>query len=289
VKPRVLLISALLLAALGVAGYFVYQDALVPIPLADGHDLYVRASPEFGEDAAQLEALMPAGPGLDAFLATQSELTLLERTPEGGWAGVLASGLESSRHARRWRITVRPDWHLQDGTTLDAAKVGAAIGPEVARLGGQVRVIDWAALELRFKTRQGGMPAQLARWRVPGTGPFARQGSTLSRFDGFIHGRAGVAGVTITTEPALLESRAWAEGLASGRWAWAVFPGKVAPEDMARVRLAAYDEIRMKDGSVWFLSRRLRRLRPDRDDWTRTRIFGAWKGAMDLPYDPLGM
>jgi hypothetical protein len=289
VKPRILLISALLLAALGAAGYFVYQDALVPIALADGRDLYARASPEFGEDAAQLEALMPAGPGLDAFLATQSELTLLEKTPEGGWAGVLASGLETSRHGRRWRITVRPDWRLQDGTTLDAARVGTAIGLEVARLGGQVRVIDWAALELRFKTRQDGMPAQLARWRVPGTGPFARRGSTLSRFDGFIHGRAGVAGVTVRTEPALLESRAWAEGLASGRWAWAVFPGKVAPEDMAKVRLAAYDEFRMKDGSVWFLSRRLRRLRPDRDDWTRTRIFGAWKGTMDLPYDPLGM
>ena len=22
---------------------------------------------------------------------------------------------------------------------------------------------------------------------------------------------------------------------------------------------------------------------------TRTRFFGAWKGALDLPYDPLGM
>jgi len=40
---------------------------------------------------------------------------------------------------------------------------------------------------------------------------------------------------------------------------------------------------------VWFLSRRMRRLRPDPEDWTRTRLFGAWKGAMDLPYDPLGM
>jgi hypothetical protein len=86
-----------------------------------------------------------------------------------------------------------------------------------------------------------------------------------------------------------MESRAWAEGMASGRWAWAAFPGQVAPEDMARVRLAPYDEFRMKDGSVWFLSRRMRRLRPNTEDWTRTRLFGAWKGAMDLPYDPLGM
>jgi hypothetical protein len=84
-------------------------------------------------------------------------------------------------------------------------------------------------------------------------------------------------------------SRAWAESLSSARWAWTVFPGKVTPEDMAKVRLAPYDEFRMKDGSVWFLSRRLRRLRPNTDDWTHTRLFGVWKGAMDLPYDPLGM
>jgi hypothetical protein len=111
----------------------------------------------------------------------------------------------------------------------------------------------------------------------------------LTRFDGFTPGRAGLAALTIRTESALFESRAWATDLAAGRWGWAVFPGKVEPEDMARVRLAPYDELPMKDGSVWFLSRRLRRLRPDAADWTRTRIFGAWKGAMDLPYDPLGM
>jgi hypothetical protein len=45
----------------------------------------------------------------------------------------------------------------------------------------------------------------------------------------------------------------------------------------------------MKDGSVWFLSRRMRRLRPEAADWTRTRLFGVWKGSMDLPYDPLGL
>jgi hypothetical protein len=90
-------------------------------------------------------------------------------------------------------------------------------------------------------------------------------------------------------DPALMESRAWAESLAAARWTWAVFPGKVEPDDMAKVRLAQYDEFRMKDGSVWFLSRRMRRLRPNTEDWTRTRFFGAWKGAMDLPYDPLGM
>jgi hypothetical protein len=124
---------------------------------------------------------------------------------------------------------------------------------------------------------------------VPGSGPFVRQGTSLVRFDGFIHGKAGVVGLTVDTEPTHRESRAWAEGLASARWAWAVFPGNILPEDMAKVRLAPYDEIHLKDGSVWFLSRRLRRLRPQAEDWTHTRLFGAWKGAMDLPYDPLGL
>ena len=172
---------------------------------------------------------------------------------------------------------------------LDAARMAKALAPELERLGGVSRPAGAAVLELRFKAPQDRLPAQLARWRIPGSGPFRRQGTTLLRFDGFSRGRAGLAGLTVLTDPALMESRAWAEGLASGRWAWAVFPGQIDPADMAKVRLAPYDEIRMKDGSVWFLSRRLRRLRPDASDWTRTRIFGAWKGAMDLPYDPLGL
>ena len=152
-----------------------------------------------------------------------------------------------------------------------------------------MHVIDPATLELRFKARQAWLPGYLAKWRIPGSGPFVRQGNTLVRFDGFTHGRPGIAALTVVTDPAAMASQAWAEGLASGRWAWAVFPGNVAPEDMAKVRLAPYDEFRMKDGSVWFLSRRLRRLRPNTEDWTRTRLFGVWKAAMDLPYDPLGL
>ncbi len=65
-----------------------------------------------------------------------------------------------------------------------------------------------------------------------------------------------------------------------------MFPGQVAPEAMAKVRRAPYDEFRLQDSSVGFLSRRLR---PHAGDWTRTRLFGAWQGAMDLPYDPLGL
>lgn len=290
-KPRLLLLSVglLLLTVLCVGGYLAYQDSLVSVSLSDGRELYVLANPEFEEDKAQLEALMPAGSELEAFLAAQSELTVLEKTPGGAWAGVLASGLQASRHERRWRISVRTGWRMQDGSVLDASRIGMAIGPEVARLGGETRVIDAATLDLRFKTRQANLPDDLARWRVAGSGPFLRRGQALTRFDGFIYGRAGITGCSLVTDPALMESRAWAQGLASGRWAWAVFPGHIAPEDMAKVRLAPYDELRMKDGSVWFLSRRLRRLRPNADDWTRTRLFGAWKGAMDLPYDPLGM
>jgi hypothetical protein len=150
-------------------------------------------------------------------------------------------------------------------------------------------VIDALTLELRFKTRQEDLPGRLARWRVPGSGPFIRSGHTLIRFDGFTHGKAGVVGLEVVTDPALMESHAWAQGLTSGRWAWAAFPGGIAPEDMAKVRLANYDEIHLKDGGIWFLSRRLRRFRPQGEDWTQTRLFGAWKGAVDLPYDPLGM
>jgi hypothetical protein len=288
-KPRLVIAAALLLAVLGVTGYLVFQDSLEPVPLSEGRELYASANPEFGEDAIHLVALMPAGPGLEAFLATQSALTLVERAPDGGWAGQLASGLQASRHGRRWRISVRPGWRMQDGSTLGAARIAVALQPEVAQLGGEVRVLDPATLELRFKVRQAWLPGYLARWRIPGTGPFVRQGNTLTRFAGFSFGKSGIAGLTVVSDPAALASRAWADGLASGRWAWAVFPGNVAPEDMAKARLAAYDEIRMKDGSVWFLSRRLRRLRPDKEDWTRTRLFGVWKGAMDLPYDPLGL
>ncbi|HEX7552343.1 MAG TPA: hypothetical protein VF378_02225 [Geothrix sp.] len=288
-KPRLAVAAVLLLAVLGVAGYLVFQDSLEPVPLSEGRDLYAKANPEFGEEAAHLEALMPAGPGLEAFLATQSELTLIERAPEGAWAGQLADRLQASRHGRRWRISVRPGWRMQDGSTLGAARIAVALQPEVAQLGGEMHVIDPATLELRFKARQAWLPGYLAKWRIPGSGPFVRQGNTLVRFDGFTYGRPGIAGLTVITDAAAMESRAWAEGLASGRWAWAVFPGNVAPEDMAKVRLAPYDEFRMKDGGVWFLSRRLRRLRPNVEDWTRTRLFGVWKGAMDLPYDPLGL
>jgi len=283
------LVAVLVAALLGVAGYLAHQAGLVPVPLAEGRELYVPATPEFGEEAARLEVLMPASPALEKLLAHQSELAVLDRNAEGAWAGVLITGLQASRHQRHWQLKLSSGWRLQEGGTLDAARLGAALGPELARLGGEAKAQDGETLDLRFPSRQADLPERLAQWRVPGTGPFRRQGLGLSRFEGFTWGPTGVAGWTISSDPGLLESHAWAEGLAAGRWAWTVFPGDVAPEDMAKVRIAPYDELRMKDGSVWFLSRKLRRLRPDQADWSRTRLFGVWKGAMDLPFDPLGL
>jgi len=288
-KKTLVALAVLLATALGIGGYFFYQDGLVPVPLAEGADLFVPAKPEYGEDQARVEVVMPAGDRTEAFLAGQSALPLVRSNPSGGWTGVLARELAISRNGRRLRCHLRPGWRLQQGGDLDASRLKAFWTPMEGRMGFQVRVLDAATVEVRFGERPSDGAAWLSRWLIPGTGPFMQQGSTLMRFDGFIHGRAGIAEIRILTDPALRESRAWADGLASARWAWAVFPGQVAPEDMARVRLAPYDELRMKDGSVWFLSRRLRRLRPDQEDWTRTRLFGVWKGAMDLPYDPLGM
>lgn len=288
-KKSVIALAVLLVSAAGIGGYVSYQNGLVPVPLADGAELFVPAKPEYGEDQARVEAVMPAGDRTEAFIAGQSALPLVRSNPSGGWSGILARELAISRNGRRLRCHLRSGWRLQQGGDLDAARLKAFWTPMEGKLGFQARVIDAATVEVRFGERPSDVAAWLSRWLIPGTGPFTQQGSTLVRFDGFIYGRAGVAEIRILTDPALMASRAWADGLSSAQWAWAVFPGQVAPEDMARVRLAPYDELRMKDGSVWFLSRRLRRLRPDQGDWTRTRLFGAWKGAMDLPYDPLGL
>ncbi|HJW73684.1 MAG TPA: hypothetical protein VJ486_12720 [Geothrix sp.] len=288
-KPRSGWALGALVMLAGVLGYVQYQDTLVPVPLASGKDLFVPAAPEYGEDAAVLEALLPAGEKLQTFLANQSDLTLLETDASGRLVGQLLSDLAVTRHGRRWRLKVRPGWRLQRGGVLDAAGLAEAVRSEVTSRGGEVRNIDTATIELRFKVRPTGLLVRLTRWRVPGTGPFIRQGTNLTRFEGFIHGRTGIASLRVSTDPALMESHAWADGLASGRWALTAFPGQIGPEDMAKARLAPYDELHLKDGSVWFLSRRMRRLRPDVQDWSRTRLFGIWKGSMDLPYDPLGL
>lgn len=270
----------------GAVGYLVHQDSFQAVPLAADQALFTPPRPEYGEAGVVLEVQMPPGEKLDAFLANQADLTPLVLDPEAGLVGQLLSGLQGTRNGRRWRLAVRPGWKLQNGSSLGPDRLGQALAADVARLGGTLRPVDATQLELRFPSRQDSLPSLLAQWRVAGCGPFRREGATLTRFDGFRHGPAGIAGLRVETDPATRESRAWTDGLVSGRWAWALFPGQIAPEDMARVRLAAYDEVRLKDGSVWFLSRRLRRFRPQTEDWTRTRLFGIWKGAMDLPYEP---
>lgn len=288
-RPWALLAAGLVAIVLAVAGYLLYQEGLVPVPLAQRLTLFQPGSPEFGQDQARVEAVMLPGAKTEAFLANQSALTVLAEEAGGAFAGQLITKLQASRHGRRWRLTVVAGWRLQGGSVLDAASLATALTPQAAPLGGQCRVVDAATLDLRFKVRPVGMPGLLARWHVPGSGPFLQEGLRLTRFDGFTPGRAGFAAVEVRTDPAALDGHAWAEGLAAGRWAWAMFPGSVPSADMAKVRLAPYDELRMQDGSVWFVSRRMRRLRPQVDDWTRTRLFGAWKGAMDLPFDPLGL
>jgi hypothetical protein len=278
-----------LVLLVGIFGYLQYRDTLLPVPLASEKPLFVAAAPEFGEDATVIQALLPASGKLETFLANQCDLTLLEKDASGQLIGQLLSDLAVTRHGRRWQLKVRSGWHLQGGGDLAAARLAEAIRAQVTSRGGEIRILDAAVVELRFKVRPMGLLDELADWRVPGTGPFQRKGADLLRFEGFIHGRTGLAGLKIVTDPALLESHAWAEGLASGRWAFTIFPGHIALDDMAKVRLAPYDELRMKDGTVWFLSRRMRRLRPDAQDWTHTRLFGVWKGAMDLSYDPLGL
>ncbi|GLH68654.1 hypothetical protein GETHPA_01870 [Geothrix rubra] len=281
-RTRLALIT-LLSAVLGVGGWFAYQNGLVPVPLVPDAPLYAPASPDFGEDQAVLEALVPAGPGLDAFLANQSDLALLTRTPDGAWAGQLVDGLQRSRNGRRWRLTFKAGLRLQDGSELGADRADAVLAPAFRGAGARDRVLDGRTLELRFATRTEDVPERLATWRVPGSGPFVRKGTVLARFDGFVQGRAGLARLRVETDPALMASAAWAQGLASGRWAWAAYPGRIDPEDMARVRLAPYDEVRLTDGSVWFISQKLRRFQPDKGPWPETRLFGVWRGSMDLP------
>ena len=126
-KPLFVLVAVLVLSALGGTAYVTYQDSLVPVPLAGNPNLYIKAAPEFGEDAVVLEALLTHGPKLVAFLQAQSELGLLERTPKGIWASPLLTALQRTRHGRRWRLSLRPGWPLQDGTTFDATRLAQAL------------------------------------------------------------------------------------------------------------------------------------------------------------------
>ena len=291
------------LAGAGAAGYWWNRNHLVPVPLASDDALFVRANPDPGQDQAQLVALLPPGPGLHAFILRQVGEPLLIQAKDGTWTGLLADSLWGSANRRHWRVRLRQAVRLHDGHLMDARWAIAALrrmedGPFKADA--QAKVVDDRTFDLDFKapwdlTRRLSAPdALLLTGSGPhavGTGPFKLSpieggDAALVRFDGFRHGNAGIAELRLPEDPALMDGHRWAQDIVARRYAWAVFPGAVPPDDMADVRNAPYDQIRLKDGAVWFISRRMRRLHPDMEDWTATPLFGAWQADMDLPYDP---
>ena len=294
----------LVLLAAGAGGIWWSRNRLVPVPLGADASLFVAPDPDPGQEQAKLEILLPPGPGAHAFLLRQVGEPLIAPSGDGGWTGLLAEELWASPNRRHWRVRLRQAVRLHDGRLLEARWALAALhrmadGPFPA--GARSTVVDDRTFDLDFKE-----PWDLLRHlsdpdavlltgsgsHAIGSGPFRlvvlpENGETcLARFDGFRHGNAGIAEIRLPDDPALREGHRWASDLVAGRYAWAVFPGSVPPDDMARVRNAPYDQLRLKDGSVWFISRRMRRLHPDPADWTRTALFGAWQADMDLPYDP---
>lgn len=313
---RWLLGSTLVVLAAGVGlGIWWSRNRLVPIPLASDADRFTPANPDPGQEQAKLEALLPQGAAFHAFVLRQVGETLLAPGASGAanassdeaapapWTGVLAEALWGSPNRRHWRIRVRQAVWLHDGHLLDARWALSALrrmenGPFQA--GAKGEVLDDRTFDLDFPG-SWDLPARLsapgARLFVGsgshaiGSGPFrfavSPSGETyLARFDGYRHGNAGIAELHLPEDPALLQGDRWAADMVARRYAWSIFPGNVPPGAMAQVRNAPYDPVRLDDGSVWFISRRMRRLHPDLKDWSRTALFGAWQADMDLPYDP---
>ena len=301
-KRWVIAVALLALAAAGAAGYWWSRNRLVEVPLASDESLFTRANPDPGQEQAKLEILLPQGPGLHAFVLGQVGEPLILPAKDG-WTGMLAESLWASPNRRHWRVKLRKAVRLHDGGLMDARWALQALhrledGPFQA--GGNGRVVDGLTFDLDFKApwdllRTLGSPSAVmltgSGFHAVGTGPFMLASGAggdvfLARFDGYRHGNAGIAELHFPEEPTLLEGHRWAQDMAARRYAMSVFPGAVPPEDMAAVRLAPYDQVRVQDGTVWFVSRRMRRLHPDASDWTRTAFFGAWQADMDLPYDP---
>lgn len=285
------------------AGWWWKRNHLVEIPLATDEDFYEPSDPGYGRDGIVFEALIPEGPKLQAFLRRQSGETLIGRGPEGRLVGLLADGFQGSENLRHWRIHLKPGLKRQDGGAVDAAWVLEALrglpgGPFAGADPAVAKVQDPATLDLDFRegrdlehqlaaedqllfTTSNGLPV--------GTGPFQitpRDGSPgLTRFPGFRLGKAGFTGLKVVTDPAAMESRAWSRDMVAGRYAFSAFPGQVAPEDMAAVRPLPFEEIHFADGTVWFVSTRLRRFRTDRMDWTRIRLYSLWQGDTLMPLE----
>jgi hypothetical protein len=277
---------------LGALGWWAWQEQLQPLPLAQEIEVWEKPNPEGEQDQAQLEILLAGGPGAQAFLRRQAFEPLLE-IHEGAWMGILAEATWGSRHAKRWRFQLRTGLRFQDGRPLDATALVASFpvwAPEALKSDlKRAQVVDGLA-EFRFHHAHPDAPALFAAAPVRdaltglGTGPFrlSADGMRLDRSDFFRHGRAGFQALTLVTDAAQLDGATWAEGLLAKRWMVAQYPGKVPGEAMAQVRLGAYDDVRMADGTVWFINRRMRRLNPEKADWTRTRLFGVWRADYEL-------
>jgi len=293
----------LLLVAAGAAGFWWSRNRLLPVPLASDAPLFTAPNPDPGQDQAKLELLLPSGPGLHAFILRQVGEPLLAPSADGGWTGMLAESLWESPNRRHWRVRLRQAVRLHDGHLLDSRWALAALrhmpeGPFEA--GAKATVVDDRTFDLDFPEpwealRRFSAPGVVlmagAGPHAIGSGPFRLATSDsgevyLARFDGFRHGNAAIAEVHLPEDPARMDGHTWAQDLIGRRYALAVFPGSVPPDDMAKVRNTPYDQLRMKDGSVWFISRRMRRLHPDSADWTRTALYGAWQADMELAYDP---
>jgi ABC-type transport system substrate-binding protein len=301
---RGLIIGALvLLGAAGAAGYWWDRNHLVPVPLVSDETLFTRANPDPGQDQASVEMLLPPGPGRQTFVLAQVGEPLIQRKGEDGWTGLLADAVWTSANRRHWRVRLRQAVRLHDGHLLEARWALAALhrmkgGPFEA--GAKVSVVDDRTLGLDFAepwdllahlSDPGAVMVVGEGARTVGSGPFmfatAESHETyLARFDGYRHGPAGLAAVRLPEDPSLMDGHQWARDLVARRYALAIYPGNVPPEDMSDARNAPYDQVRLKDGTVWFVSRRMRRLHPFDADWTRTALFGAWQADMDLPYDP---
>ncbi len=306
-KKGLVAILILVVVALAAGGFWWSRNRLLPVALASDASLFVAPNPDPGQDQASVQMLVPSGPGLHAFVIRQVGEPLFTPSTnagaDGGWTGLLAEALWASPNHRHWRVRLRQAVRLHDGHLLEPRWALAALrhmaeGPFQA--GAKGTVVDDRTFDLDFPEpwealqRLSSPSAVLLTGSGPhaiGSGPFrlatSPSGETyLARFDGYRHGNAAIAEVHLPEDPALLGGHQWATDIVAGRYALAVYPGNVPPEDMAKVRSASYDQIRMKDGAVWFISRRMRRLHPDLADWTRTPLFGAWRADMDLPYDP---
>lgn len=282
------------LAAAAGGGWWWWQEQLQPIPLKPDAELFELANTEGEQGQAALQILVPDSPRLRSFLRKQALEPLFEPAEGGGLTGLLAAELLHSRHDKRWRVKPKPGLRMQDGRVLDAAWLVAtfpAWAPAELKADLKASSVEDGYAQFRFQHPQPKVSELLATAPVfdptqptQGTGPFrgGPEGLSLTRNELFRHGSAGFASLQVVTDPALMEGRAWADGLAAARWAWTTFPGKVEPDDMARVRNAPYDEVRMKDGTVWFISRKLRRMKPVKSDWTSTRLFGVWRAEADL-------